>query len=102
MTALDGAVLVRDAAVVTGRHHAVMSDKRREAAGQVLDIRPGQIAEGRRKAVAAMLQGNPAQLAQGVLQAAGQGRVTLAAQYDLGMFEAGKGECEMVKPVFQP
>src|ERR1019366_54355 len=102
MTALDGTVLVRDAAVVTGRHHAVMSDKRREATGQVLDIRPGQIAKRGRETVAAMLQGNPAQQARGVLQTAGQGRVTLAAQYDLGMFEAGKGECEMIKPVFQP
>jgi len=47
-----------------------------------------------------MLQGTRQQ-AQGVLQTAGQGRVTLAAQDDLGMFEAGKGQSEMVKPVFQ-
>ena len=101
MTALDGAVLMRDATVVTGRHHAVMRGQRREAPGQVLGIRHGQIAEGRREAVAAMFQGNSAQQAQGVLQTAGQGRVTLAAQDDLGMFEAGKGKREMVEPVLQ-
>ena len=78
-----------------------MRGQRREAPGQVLGIGHGQIAKGRREAVAAMFQGNAAQEAQGVLQTAGQGWVTFTAQDDLGMLEAGKGEGEMVEPVFQ-
>src|SRR5579863_9772272 len=101
MTALDGAVLVRDAAVVAGRHHPEMDDKRREAPGQVFSIRQGQITEGGREAVAAMLPRNAAELAQRILQAAGQGRVALTTQHDLSMLEAGKGEREVVEPMIQ-
>src|SRR5487761_2356363 len=99
MSALDGAILVRDATVVAGRHHTEMDDERREAPGQVFGIRQSQIPEGRRKAVAAMLPRNAAKLAQRILQAAGQRRVALTTQHDLSMLETGKGEREVVKPM---
>src|SRR5450755_5128236 len=83
MTAFDGAVLVRDATVVAGRHLTEMDDERREAPGQVFGIRQSQITEGGREAVAAMLPRNAAEQAQRILQAAGQGRVALATQHDL-------------------
>src|ERR1019366_3164934 len=101
VSAFDGAVLVRDAAVVAGRHHTEMDDERREAPGQVFGIRQSQITEGGREAVAAMLSRNAAEQAQRILQPAGQGRVALATQHDLSMLEAGKGEREVVEPMFQ-
>jgi hypothetical protein len=48
-----------------------------------------------------MLPRNAAEQAQRILQAAGQGRVALATQHDLGVLEAGKGEREGVEPMFQ-
>src|ERR1035441_6540292 len=101
MPALDGAILVRDATVVAGRHHTEMDDERREAPGQVFGIRQSQITESRREAVAAMLPRNAAEQVQRILQAAGQGRIALTSQHDLSMLEAGKGQREVVEPMFQ-
>ena len=55
VAALDGAVLVRDTAVVAGGQHAEMGDERLEASGEVVDIEFGEVAERRRKATAAVL-----------------------------------------------
>ena len=59
--AFDRPVLVRHAAVVAGRLHAVMRAQRLIAAGLILPRVVGEIAEGGRQAVAAMLQGSPAE-----------------------------------------
>ena len=97
--ALDGAVLVRDAAIVAGRRHPVVEDERLVAAGQIQGIRLGQVAEGGREAVATMLARRAAEQAQGVRQTVRQGRIALAAEHDLGMLEAGMGEREMIQPM---
>ena len=77
VAALDGAVLVRDAAVVAGGQHAEMGDERLEAPGEVVGVGLGEVAERRRETVAAMLERGTAEQAQRALQAAGQGGVAL-------------------------
>ncbi len=101
VTALDGAVLVRDAAVVAGWHHAEVGHEGLETPGEVIRVRLGEVAEGRRKAIAAVFPRHAAEQAQGILQAAGQGWVAFAAEDDLGMFKAGTRECKVVEAMFE-
>ena len=60
-----------------------------------------QIAEGGRQAVAEMLLGNAAQRPQGVLQTLGQRHKTLAAEHNMGVFEAGKGQTEVIEAMIE-
>ena len=99
--ALDPAILMRDAAVVAGRRHAVMPAQRVVAGGE---IRPGfgiKIAEGRRQAVAAVLRRRTAQRPQRVLQPFGKRDVTLAAQDHMGMFEARPHQPEVIEAMIE-
>jgi len=59
--AFDRTVLVRHAAVVAGRFHAVMRAQRLVAAGLILPRVVVEIAEGGRQAIAAMLHGSAAE-----------------------------------------
>ncbi len=59
--AFDRPVLMRDAAIVAGRLHAVMRAQRLVATRLILPRVVVEIAEGGRQAVAAMLQGSPAE-----------------------------------------
>ena len=99
--ALDRAVLVADAGIVAGRRHAVMGAERFVALRQILLGVGAQIAEGRREAVAAMLLGNAAQRPQGVLQPFRQRDKAFAAEHDMGVFEAGKGQAEVIEPAVE-
>ena len=99
--ALDRAVLVRDAAIVAGRRHAVMGAQRLVAPGQVLLGVAIEIAEGRRQAVAAVLLRHAAERPQRVLQALGQRHEALAAEHDMGMLEARERQPEVVEPVVE-
>ena len=101
VAALDRAVLARDAAIVTGRHHAAMRRQRAVTARQVRGVRQGEIAESGRETVGAMLARDTAEKMQGVVETARQRRVTLAAQHDLGMLEAGTGEGEVIEAVLE-
>ena len=101
MGGLDGAVLVRFAAIVAARAHAVVAAQRLIALGQVGLLVDGQIAEGRRQAVGTVLAGGTAQPPQGVLQPFGQGREALAAEDDLGVFPAAAGEAEVIEAMVE-
>ena len=94
---LDRAVLVRLAAVVAARAHAVMAAQRLVTLGQVSLLVDGQIAERRRQAVGTVLAGGTAQPPQGVLQPFGQGREALPAEDDLSVFPATAGEAEVIE-----
>lgn len=48
-----------------------------------------------------MLLGNPAQRPQGVLQPFRQCDKTFAAEHDVGVFEAGEGQTEVIEPAIQ-
>ena len=61
MGALDGAVLMGDAAIVAARRHAVVGAERLIAAGDVVLGLAIEIAKGCRQTVAAMLLGRAAQ-----------------------------------------
>ena len=101
MRALDGAVLMGNAAVVAARDHAVMAAQVLIAAGQVLGGIPVQVAESRRQAVAAMIRRRPAERPESVLQSFGQGDEALAAQDDMGMLPAGISQAEVEEAVIE-
>jgi hypothetical protein len=48
-----------------------------------------------------MLLGNAAQRPQGVLQPFRQRDKTFAAEHDMGVFEAGKGQTEVIEPAVE-
>ena len=99
--ALDRAVLVRDAAIVARRRHAVMGAQLLVAPRQVLLGIAIEVAERRRQAVAAMLFRHAAQRPQRVLQAFGQRHEALAAEHHMGMLEARERQPEVVEPVLE-
>ena len=88
-----------DAAIVAARCHAVMRAERVVAPGQVGAGVGVEVAERRRQAVAAMFARCPAERPQGALQAFGQRHIALAAEDDMGMFEAAARQAEVVQPV---
>ena len=96
---LDRAVLMREAAVVARRGHAVVPAELAVAGGEVVLLL--QVLEGGRQAVGAMLGGNAARLPERVLQPVCQGGEALAALDHLGMLPAREGEGEVVEPVLE-
>ena len=99
--AFDRAVLVRDAAIVARRLHAVMAAQRLVAARLILPRIVVEIAEGGRQAVAAMLQRRAAERPQRVLQPFGQRHEALAAEHDMGVFPAREGQPEVIEPMIE-
>src|ERR1700737_1977514 len=99
--AFNRTVLVRYAAIVAGRLHAVMRAQRLVAPRLILPRVVVEIAEGGRQAVAAMLQGSAAERPQRILQALGQCHEALTAEHDMSMLPAREGQSEMVEPVIQ-
>ena len=85
-----------DAGIVARRGHAVMGAERLVALGQV-PLRVGvQVAESGRKAVGSVLFGHAAERPQRVLQPLGQRDEALAAEHDMGVFEAGERQAKMI------
>ena len=101
MRALDRAVLVRDAAIVARRRHAVMGAQFLITSGEVVLGDPIEIAKRRRQAVAAVLFRRAAQRPQRILQAFRERHKALAAEYHMGMFEAGERQPEVVEPMIE-
>ena len=101
MRAFDRTILVRHAGIVAGRRHAVVVAERLVACRQILFGVGAEIAERGREAVASVLLGNPAQRPQGVLQPFRQGYKTFAAEHDMGVFEAGERQTEVIEPAVQ-
>jgi hypothetical protein len=101
MRAFDRSVLVRHAGIVAGWCHSVVVAERLVACRQILLGVGAEIAERGRKAVASVLLGNPAQRPQSVLQPFGQRDKTFAAEHDVGVFEAGERQTEVVEPAVQ-
>src|SRR6476620_11329172 len=99
--AFNGAVLMGDAGIVARRRHAVMVAELIVAARQVCAGLGVEIAEGRRKAVGTVLARYATERPQGVLQPFRQGHETLPAEHDMGVFEAGIGQPEVIEPVIQ-
>jgi hypothetical protein len=97
----DGAVLVRDALVVAGRRHAVMSAQFVIAAGEIGFCISIKIAEGGRQAVAAMIERRTTERPQGVLQTLGQSDEAFAAKDDMGVLEARPDEPEMIEQMVE-
>src|SRR5439155_21369884 len=77
--------LVRHAAIVAGRLHAVMRAQRLVAARLILPRVVIEIAEGGGQAVAAMLQRGAAERPQRILQPLGQCYQALTAEDDMGV-----------------
>src|SRR5262245_7964082 len=98
---LDRTVLMRDAAVVAGWFHAVVAHELLIAAGEVLLLVAGQVAEGRREAVAAVLFGHGAERPQRVLQALGEGNEALPAEDDVSVLPAAIGQAEVIEQVIE-
>jgi hypothetical protein len=71
------------------------------AFGQILPGIGRQIAEGRRQAVAAMVKRRAAKEPESVLQPFGQRHEAFATEDDVGVFEAGIGEPEVIKQVIE-
>src|SRR5438045_8432226 len=88
----DGAVLVRQAPIVAGRLHAVMSAQRLVAWRLVLPRVIVEIAEDSRQAVAAVLQRSLAERPQRILQSLRQCHKALTAKHDMSIFHAREGQ----------
>src|SRR6202045_1890756 len=97
MGALDRAVLVRDAAIVARRHHAVMGAQLLIAAGEVLLGITIKIAERRRQAVAAVQFRHSTQSPQCVLQTFRERHEALAAEHHMSMLEARERQSEVIE-----
>ena len=79
---------MRDAAVVAGRRHAIMFAQGVVACGQVRTGIGIKVAKRGRQTVAAVFARRAAQHPKRVLQPLSQCDIALAAQDDMGMFEA--------------
>src|SRR6267143_2938737 len=86
--AFDRPVLVRHAAIVAGRLHAVMRAQRLVAARLILPRVVIEIAEGGGQAVAAMLQRGAAERPQRILQTLCFFNDTATTEHDMGMLPA--------------
>src|SRR6266516_5595045 len=102
MGTLDRAVLVRDAAIVARRRHAIMGAQLLIAPSEVLLSITIKIAERRRQAVAAVLFRHPTQRPQRVLQAFRERHEALATEHDMSMLEARKRQPEVIEPMIEP
>jgi hypothetical protein len=71
------------------------------ASGHVLAHVRGEIAERGGEAVAAVFERRPAERPQGVLQSFRQSDEAFAAEHDMGVFEAGIDEAEVIEPVIE-
>src|SRR5262245_10285332 len=98
---LDRTVLMRDAAVVAGWFHAVVAHELLIAAGEVLLLVAGQVAEGRREAVAAVLFGHGAERPQRVLQTLRERNEALPAEDDVSVLPAAIGQAEVIEQVVE-
>ena len=78
-----------------------MAAERLIACRQILLGVGAEIAERGREAVASVLLGNPAQRPQGILQPFRKGDKTFATEHDVGVFEAGEGQTEVIEPAVQ-
>src|SRR3979411_2350892 len=96
MRTLDGAILVRNTAVVPGRCHIVVTHQRLIAQRQIFLSVAVQVAECRRETIAAMLARRSSKYPQRILQPLGQRDKALATKHDVGMLEAREGEPEVV------
>ena len=100
MRAFDRAVLVGDAGIVARRRHAVVAHEAVVALGQVfLGVGPdcgtpptGCRCDAPRRA---------AERPERVLQTLGQGHEAFAAEHDMGMFEAGERQPEVIEPMIE-
>ena len=101
MRALDRTVLVRHAAIVAGRFHAVIGAQRVVPAGQVFARVLVEIAKRCRQTVAAMFARYTAQRPQGILQTFRQSDKALPTQNDMRMFKAAIGKPEVIEAVIQ-
>jgi hypothetical protein len=101
MGTLDRAVLVREAAVIARRRHAVMSAQLLVAPRQVLLGATIKVAERCRQTVAAVLFRHAAQRPQRVLQAFRKCHKALATEHDMGMLEARERQSEVIEPVIE-
>ena len=101
MAAFDRSVLVGNALVVACRRHAIMGAQFLVASCQVLPRIGTEIAESRRQAVAAVVERRPAKGPERVLQPFGQGDEALAAENNVGVFEAGPGKPEVVEQMIE-
>ncbi len=99
--ALDGAVLVGQAAVVARRGHPVVAAKRLVAPGPVRPRFAVEVAERRGEAVASVLVGRAAETPQRVLEACGQRHEAFPAQHGVDVLEAAEGQAEVVEPVVE-
>jgi hypothetical protein len=95
----DRAVFVCDPPIVAGRLHAVVGAERFIATDLVLDGVRLEVAKRRRKAVRAMPGRDAAERPQRILQTAGQGSETLAAQHRLGMLPGGICQDKVIEAV---
>ena len=101
MRALDGAVLMGNAAVVARRLHSVVSTERFVTRGEIVARFAFEIAERRRQAVAAVLARCATEHPQRVLQPFGQRDIALAAEDDVSVLKARAGQPEMIQTVIQ-
>ena len=96
MRTLNRAILMRNAKVVPGRCHNVVTHQLLIAQRQILLSVAVQVAECRRETIAAMLARRSPQYPQRILQTLGQRDKALATEHGVGVLEAREGEPEVV------
>lgn len=101
MGALDRPVLVGDAAIVTGRPHAVMGAEVLVPPGQIVSRIAIEIAEGGRQTVGPMLPRCATERPQGILQPFGQSDEALATEHDMGVLKSAIGQSEVIEAMIE-
>src|SRR5215469_17906111 len=101
MRALNRAIFVRDAAIVPGRHHAVMGAQVLVAACEIFLRMTIEIAERRRQTISAMLARGSTQPPERILQAFGQGHKALAAEHHMRVLPARERQPEVIEPMIE-
>ncbi len=90
-----------DARIVARRLHTVMRNQLIIAARQVLLFVAGKIAKGSGETIGAVVMRRAAERLKRILQPLGKRDKALATKNDVGMFETGAGQAEMIEPMVE-
>ena len=99
VTAFDGTILMGNAAVVSGRLHAVIGTQCLKPFAQIFPRIRVQSDKGSRETVCAGITWHPAQLPQRVLQPTGQRSEALSTRHHFSMLPTGTDQSEVINAV---
>ena len=101
MGPFNGAILMRYAAVIATRRHAVVCTQGIITVGEIVASLTLEIMEGGGQAVGPMFAGRAPECPQRILQALGDGDEALTAEHHVGVAETGIRQPKVIQPVIE-